>query len=419
MATDTTNSITPIQLDTAIDIIARQCAAQFLLGRKVGQTPCLLGKAGSGKTGQNQALPVLVAKHMTDAGVPTHGDDIYFHGFDLLSVNFMDISGPDVPNLTEGTLTRFRPSPMVLPSKAVLNDYKYVILFVDEIDKGPDENRQAISPLLLDNRLGLLDLPHSRFFVVAAGNDTASQSGGVPLFLHNVNRMNLMHVVPSVRRWLAEYSLDPANKLPPMARAFVETHAGMFTEPAALPTTPNTPFLTLRSFTEAVRSLPYLLPLGVNPAKLNPTDPTVFDAILHADMRPLAEAAIAGVMGSGAATLYLNYCVHYHLLPTREEVIAHPETAKLPTYQRDPSAVHACAAYVLSWLAEARAHSTKLTRAELDAYGRFIARFDATKRVDLMFAAAKTYPAFTTTKAYSEFIAKPENQALAAAVMRR
>jgi hypothetical protein len=411
VATDRTNSITPIQLDTAIDVAARQCAAQFSTGRKCGPTIGLLGKAGTGKTGQIENLPNLVGPML---GVPA--EEIYFHNFDLLSVHFMDISGADVPDTTTNTLTRYRPSTMVLPSKNVLADYKHVILFVDEIDKGPDENRQAISPLLLANRLGLLDLPYDRFFVIAAGNDTASKSGGVPLFLHNVNRMNLMHVVPSVRRWLSDFAPNQRNHIPPMARAFVETQSVLFTDPADLPTTPNTPFLTLRSFTEAVRALPYLLPLGTAPKDLDPLDPHIFDRILSNDMRPLAEAAIAGIMGSAAATQYLNYARNHHLIPTRADVETNPAGAKLPTYSQDPSAVHACAAYVLSWLGDT---TTKLTRAQLDAYGRYIMRFDATKRVDLMFAAASKVQAFTMTKAYGEFIADPANQALAGAVMRR
>lgn len=425
------HSITRMSLDDAIDMAAQQAAAQFLTGRKLAPTVALMGPPGCGKTGMVFTLAQRISYLMNQYLPATErlnadGSDIYTHGFNLLGVHFMDIGGSDVPEPSTKTLDRYEPSEMVLPNKSIRDAYRHIIIFVDEIDKGPDENRQAISPLLLDNELGLFDLPEDKYFVIAAGNDTASQSGGNPLFMHNIERINLVHVNAPLRGWLDNYARDADNKLPPMAPAFVADplYIGLFANPAPLPTTPNTPHLSLRTFTNAVRALPYLLPLGLDPRTIDPTDPAIFDRILSPDMRPRAEQALAGIMGSGAATQYLNYAQYYHLLPTRAEVESNPATAKLPRYDQDPSAVHAAAAYARSWLSLAVASPTnlnpvKLTRAQLDAYGTYMTRFDATRRVELMFAAAKMVPAFTLTKAYSAFIADPANQALAQVVMSR
>lgn len=420
--TTTTNSITPIDLDSAIDIIATQMVSQFLTGDKCAQTPIVLGKAGAAKSGQLLALANKVATQMqaiTNAPTPPR---IYAHLFNLMTVNYQDMVGGALGDLANERLVRTAPDPLVVPPAEILAEYDHIIIIVDEIDKGPDENRQAVSSLLLDNQLGIFDLPPQKFFVVGAGNDTASKSGGVPLFLHNVNRTKLFHVIPSVRRWLNDYSLDPANGIPPMARAFVELNASLFTDPADLPSTPNTPFLTLRSFTNGVRGLPYSLPFNppLDPRRIDPFDPNIFDAILAPTMRPTAEADLAAVMGSGAANSYLNFARNYHVLPTRAEVLANPDTAKLPTYSQDPSAVHACAAYLLNWLRMPLDTTTnKHKKSELESYGQYAARFDATKRVDLMVSITKLVPQFTVTKAFTDLISDPATKTLVAAAMAR
>lgn len=196
-----------------------------------------------------------------------------------------------------------------------------VLLFVDEIDKLDHSMQKAAAEFLDQGRLGTHTLP-GNVWIVAAGNMSA-RAGTVKRLTHVTNRLCVINinqpvdteVSPHRKRqgWVPDYA-EP-NGLPVTFTAFAKFREALFAED---PPTDGSPYLTFRSLTRAAEFIKANKPHWVDKGIY--LDPDDF----------ITRAIIEGYIGVHATDELYGYVRTASDLPSKEEIVANPETAKVP-----------------------------------------------------------------------------------------
>lgn len=177
---------------------------------------------------------------------------------------------------------------------------KYGIIFLDEFRQAAPEVQKPAAELLLNGRVGESSLP-IEYLVVAASNRESDRSGVHQSLAFIENRRMLIKVSPDVDTWV---DWAERNSIHPYAIAFAKAHPGeVFKDKVPDKSGPFATPRTLVRMSHLIDRLPTAL---------------------------LSEAAM-GYMGEGAGAQFIAFMRVVDELPSYEEIVAKPDSTKVPT----------------------------------------------------------------------------------------
>lgn len=187
------------------------------------------------------------------------------------------------------------------------------VLFLDEMLSAEHITQKAFAPLLSEGRVGEFHLPEG-WVVWASGNRVQDKAGANKMLAHVGNRMCVLDVTPDLESW-CEWANDEG--IHPMYIAYANARPGEVFAGEA-PKNPDEQRLTPRSLTFAHD---FHTQGQVN-------------ADLSLDTDAVTQGMIAGYIGDASTADLFGFFKTVDELPTIEQVIASPDTAKLPDSMR-------------------------------------------------------------------------------------
>jgi hypothetical protein len=381
MAPTSTNSI-PVTMSTARRSLKAQMLGQWSSGKRLGSAPIWLGAPGMAKTAICKDVALEVAREL-DRSVLIITVFLVDREVPDLRGMALPVKNPDTGSYEYIAYTRAG----ILPNPDLEAAYDHILLLIDEVPAATLDHIKSVASVFLDYVAGDTVLDPARYFVVGTGNRTQDRSGAARLPSHFVNRVRLLEIEPDVRPWL-EWSADPANQVPMLARTFVHMRPALFTS-ARVPDEANASFCTLRSFTNGIQAL--MRDFAHDPANVDPSDPAVFDAAFSPDHVGDATALLAGDIGASVAREFITFAKVRHQLTTLDDILRDPDSAALPT---DPSALYAQASYVVAWT----------TKTNAEKLVRYVARLRPDLRVPTVQQMLKREPAVSRTPIYAQMM---------------
>lgn len=188
--------------------------------------------------------------------------------------------------------------------------YKRGFVFLDEYGQGEADVKRASAQLLLKGELGPWRIPQG-WSVIAASNRAKDRSGVTKDFDFVINRRIQIEVTPDLVSW-KEWALQ--NAVHPFFVYFAEAHPDVVFH-SDVPKEQG-PWCTPRSFMMAEKFLVELN--GGDRHTMFPTDPG-------------AREVVEGIIGSPATQALFQEARLGEDLPSYDDVVRYPETAKLPT----------------------------------------------------------------------------------------
>jgi len=237
-------------------------------------------------------------------------------------------------------------------------DGEFGILFIDEITNGSSPQMMAVAmQLVLERKVGDYHLPDG-WIVVAASNRISDRTGAQRMPTALRNRFAHIHVTPDVQAWV---KWAVANDVAPEMIAFVRFRPALLHR---MPSGDENAYPTPRSLTAAALFID------------EPED-------IRCDL-------IAGLVGDDVATEVDGFVRMYQSLGTLDDIIANPDTARIPTEGSQRYAVFTGLARMAT-----RANFAKIAvyAARLDSEGQTLLMHDATIRDEKL----------KETKAYSDW----------------
>lgn len=270
----------------------------------------LLGPPGCGKSSVIRLIPDVLSEALGVPFPPIHPR----HGTEVLlpSVDAPDARGFLIPTKDEqGRPVARYTYPAIFPPRELLEQYDHGVMFYDEGNQADGLVQKAMAPVYLEKTIGEHSLPDN-WWVVSASNRMSDRAGVVKPMSHIINRKRTVEIEPDIQGWATDFA-EP-NELHPMGIAFALRNPGVFA--SDVPAEPH-PYCTLRSFTSAMSLLKNMV--GV-------------DMELPSD--GVTQQLVAGDIGEGASATFFGFIKVAEFLPTIEEVVRSPETAKLPPHER-------------------------------------------------------------------------------------
>ena len=280
----------------------------------------LVGPPGVGKSD--------VLKNEFRAALSNHyGEEFGFHDVLLPTIDAPDLRGFLVPTKDkDGHPTSFYTRSAALPSREMLAKYKRGIFVIDERNAADLLTMKAVAPVVLWGRFGDEYLPgftpegpkpdrsEDGWLIVSASNRQADRSGANKAPRHLQNRERQINISPDVTAWSV---WAEAKGVHPMLIAFAKAKPGVvFSD--AVPKTED-PFCTPRSYMSAAKMLG--LAAGVD-EKGNPN--------MVIPINSLVQEFAGGDIGEHAVAELFSFLKLADQLPTIDEILAAPATAKCP-----------------------------------------------------------------------------------------
>ena len=193
----------------------------------------------------------------------------------------------------------------------IAKGYKRGLLFLDEFMQADHLVQKACAPLLLDGRIGEWELPEG-WIPILASNRVQDGAGANKVLTHIINRITDIEIdfdLDALLRW----GERPQNNIHPMVMAFWKARTGVIYNDK----TPKDgkPFSSPRSQVSAAKYLRLKL---ASPDSMHIPD----------DSR--TQEVVKGKVGAGCAAEMIAFFRVANELPTIEEIVASPETAKRP-----------------------------------------------------------------------------------------
>jgi len=267
------------------------------------RSPIYLRSApGIGKTSVIEAaVPQLSSLLRRNIGIVT------LNGGNL---NVMDTMGYLMPETRDGVkISEFsKPFWWVTDEGKTLDQYDGGIIFIDEEDKAPIDVKKVLGEMKLSMRFGPHRLPPG-WVTWSAGNRAEDRSGSTKDLDHLINRRVEINVTPHLQSWK-----DWAFKagINPIFIAYAENNSEVVF-PVGIPEHQG-PWCTPRSFVQMARDLDVFA--EDNGGNI-PTD-------------SLTQEHVAGGMGHGAVASMFAYIKLGQEMPSYHDIIAHPDTTKVP-----------------------------------------------------------------------------------------
>jgi hypothetical protein len=201
--------------------------------------------------------------------------------------------------------------PAIIPRRDLLEQYPHGVQFYDEGNQADGLVQKGMAPMYLEKTIGEFSLPPD-WWVITASNRMSDRAGIVKPLSHIVNRKRTVEIEPDIQGWATDFA-EP-NELHPMGIAFALRNPGVFAN--EVPAEPH-PYCTLRSFTSAMSLLKHMVG---------------DDMELPSDS--VTQQLVTGDIGEGASATFFGFIKVAEYLPTIEQVVRSPETAKLPPPER-------------------------------------------------------------------------------------
>lgn len=257
-----------------------------------GSTVYLEGPPGCGKSEFVRSVPEMM------------GSNVGYHKIDASVLDPAEVPGFVAPIKSEsGEAIAAYLRSALMPSEKYLEEHPEGLYFVDELAAAMPAVRHALDAVLLERRFGPRPLPPG-WRVWAAGNRTADFSGAQHLEAKTQNRLCRVKVDVNVEQWVEDYAMP--KRLDPVCTAHLRTNPKILADKVPAD---RTPFCTLRSYTHMVRFWMALQP--------------------H-ERTSQAFSVVAGFIGDGPAAEFIAYYEHSDQLPTVDEMIKDPESARVP-----------------------------------------------------------------------------------------
>lgn len=191
-----------------------------------------------------------------------------------------------------------------------------VVLYLDEI-WGADQLTQKVLADVLDNgRLGDYQLP-ANVWVIGSSNRQQDGAGANRTLSHTGNRITQLEVYMAIEDWLKGYAIPQG--FPPIITTFAEFASGDF---ATEVPRGESRFMTFRSLSKVARYV-----MADNKAR------GVLDGMELNDSM-FSRATIAGCIGDAAATKLYGFAATAGELPSKNDILNHPESARVPPVER-------------------------------------------------------------------------------------
>jgi hypothetical protein len=185
-----------------------------------------------------------------------------------------------------------------------------ILLNLDEFTQADQSMQKVLADLIQNGRVGEYVLP-SNVWVVATGNRLSDNAGVSRQLSMLTNRMAWYHLTLPIEHWAA-HALD--LDLPPLCRAFAVRFPDIFAD--RVPPREGA-FCTNRSFTEFSQYLrTYIKVRGMSST--------------HVPDNIWARATAHGMIGEEIATRFFAYVKVADQLPSDEDILQRPESAKMP-----------------------------------------------------------------------------------------
>lgn len=254
------------------------------------------------------------------------------------------------------------------------------ILFLDEYGQADVDTKKASAPLIHERRAGRFHLPDG-WVVWLASNRMSDRSGVTRSLDFIINRTCEIHVAPhkdDLINWLVDQGY------PPLLRAYVSQRPGNVFQDAPKE---QSPWMTPRS---TVAAFDYLMLCTSDGGQSFQTD-------------SVDKAFLAGTVGLQNAGDLMTFLELYEELPTKEDILADPMKAKMPTKLDAQMVVVQMLAY-------------DVTEDTADAVITYVRRKEFSQDMAVTFAktAAMRNTKLLMTKAFTKWTA--ENHTLLAAV---
>lgn len=242
------------------------------------------------------------------------------------SMEGIDVRGIPVPIKREGLapITRYSMSPIMSWIEEMRGKgSEQIIAFFDELPATDQLFQKAFASVAQDRMAGDYKLPDD-VWVVAAGNRTKDRAGSSRVLSHVMNRMSVIQMGFSLEGW-TNWAMNA--DVHPMVVAFANARPGLFAD--SVPSD-DMPYMTPRSLTNSASFLSELAGLDANGMK-NMDIPTDDFAMEY----------VAGQIGEGGAAELVAHLKTAQEIPSIEDIIKNPDTAKLPPLERMDAAYSA------------------------------------------------------------------------------
>lgn len=297
-------------MDDMASITLRDFKKVYPTLHKLRITPHLIGPPGCGKSFVIRTIPEMMA-------------EIYERPFGYREELVPSLDAPDVRGFLvpskdkEGKPVSMFTYPPIFPSREYLAQHPYGVLFLDENNLGDHLTQKALAPVKLDLSAGQYHLPKT-WNVICASNRMQDKAGVQAPLMHDINRELRLNVDVNVEGWVLDYA-DPAG-VHPMCVAFAKARPGSFVREVPAD---RRPFCSFRSYTKASEILADIA--GVDKDG-NPN--------MHLPSDGVTQALVAGAVGDGVAAEMFAFFKVANELAEFKDILASPETAKVPSDHR-------------------------------------------------------------------------------------
>jgi hypothetical protein len=238
-----------------------------------------------------------------------------------------DVRGLPIPDKSNPGMPRYLYAmPSIIARVYESEAYKaggWVILNLDEVTQCEYSMQKVMSDLVLNYRIGDYKLPE-RCWIVMTGNRLSDNSGVQRQLAMLTNRLVRYEVMLPIDNWV-RYANEIT--LPPLAIAFAERFPEHFAD--AVPPRDGA-FCTYRSFTGLAK---YLKSYN-----------TVHNKdITHIEDNDFTRATARGLIGEAATLEFFAFCKVAEHLPSRKDILNHPDTAPVPDQWQIDAQYAACA----------------------------------------------------------------------------
>ena len=266
----------------------------------------LVGPPGCGKT-------TIAEEDFPQTLSEKFGEEFGRHSETCTTIDAPDVRGFLVPAKDKnGKGISYFTRPAIMPSEEYLDAHPRGILVLDERSQSQLLTQTSLGPVVLSKKFGEHYLPPG-WRIISTSNRLNDRSAVIRPPMHLINREATIEV---------DFDIDAstlwweARDMHPMGIAFAKAHPGCFAK--EVPSEPK-PYNTPRSYTMAWKFLK-------NVAGFDPDGhPNMNIVTSH-----VSQEFVAGFVGDGSASELFAFLKVADELPTIEQILAKPGTAKCP-----------------------------------------------------------------------------------------
>lgn len=301
---------------------------------KANTTVLLLGPPGCSKT--------------TQIGQWCEGAGYWLLNFVATQRNQPDVAGFVIPHKREDgvMVTVYTMSAILATAWAMYNkDGRPGLINIDEIMSADPLMKKAIASFVSERKIDEHELPPG-WHIIMTGNRMKDRAGVTTTPMQLLNRISMVEVAPTFvgwRPWAVDYGVHPLY-----ITAMEQNESALISKEVPVEAVP---YSTLRSYTYA------------HDAHMAAFSTAELESSSELPLDDVSSDMIAGFIGAPAAAILFAHLENWVHLPSRAEILADPDHAKLPPKE------HLAAQYTAAEMVVSMA-----TRTNIDTVWRYASR---------------------------------------------